>query len=500
MHLRNGRLLLAVNVERAKFPVLIDPLLAPYETLVGPLQPTSSFGTSKFGSVVAMSANAETVAVGGEGDDEGRGAAWIFARTGDSLAQVGAKLTPRPQSFKGRFGRSAQVTNFGASLALSANGSTLLVGDNPIGGPVAGWVFTRIQGTWRQQGPALTPPGAPEGSSNNAAVALSGNGETAVLANIQGEEYVVWSFVRAGGRWRAHGVPLGSSAPPALSGDGRTLLLGTRVFSRTRSGWRQIARLRGLYRHESVSNATLSADGETALVVTSASVSGSTHSFALFYGRAGHSWKKRERVSAPPDTGDTSFGRSVALSSDGATAVVDSPPGYLAPANTEGFASVYTRAGAADWVREATLPGIEGQLALASNGFTIFASPPNETGALAKIFTRTSAGWTEQDTVVDPNDAAGTDSSAFGESFAVSADGTTAIVAEGHDTSVFVRNGQVWSRQAHLQLEGATGEGALVALSGDGNTAVLAGFSSPGPVAAWVFTRNDGVWSTRGTP
>jgi hypothetical protein len=500
MRLRGGTLVLAVNIERAKFPVLIDPLLAPYETLVGPLQPTSSFGTSKFGSVVAVSANAETVAIGGEGDGEGRGAAWIFTRTVDALAQVGAKLTPRPQSFKGRLGRSPQLNNFGASLALSANGTTLLVGDNPIGGPVAGWVFTRIQGTWRQQGPVLTPPGTPEGSSNNATVALSGNGDTAVLANNTQGGYVVWSFVRAGGRWRPHGPALGSSAPPALSGNGGTLLLGTRVFSRTRSGWRQIARLRGLVRNETVSNATLSADGETALVVTSASVSGSTHSFALFYGRAGHGWKKLERISAPSDAGDTSFGRSVALSSDGATALIDSPPGYLAPANTKGFASVYARASTAGWVRAATLPGIEGQLALASNGSTIFAPPPNETGALAKIFMRTSAGWTEQDTAVDQNDAAGTDSSAFGESFAVSADGTTAIVAEGHDTSVFVRNGQVWSRQAQLQLEGATGEGALVALSADGNIAVLAGFSSPGPVAAWVFTRSDGVWSTRGTP
>jgi hypothetical protein len=481
----------AANTERAKFPVSIDPLLTPYETLVGPPQPTSRFGSS-----VAISAAGDTVAIGGEGDDEGRGAAWIFTRTGDSLVQARAKLTPRPQRFEAASGRSLRVTNFGASLALSADGDTLLVGDNPLEGPLAAWVFTRVDGSWRQQGPALTPPGPPEGKSNVASVALSGNGDTAVLANATvGQRYEVVTFVRSGGRWRRHGPPLQSSAPPALSGNGRTLLLGTLVFSRTRSGWRQTARLGGLYRNESAANATLSADGKTALIVTSVTSSDEIRKSAvIFYGRTSSGWRKLQRMSAA----DT-FGESVSLSSDGTTAVIGAPQGHLVPNNTTGFAFVFTRAGATDWAQTATLPGLEGPVALASDGSMLLAAPGNETGAPTKIFTRSGTGWTEQDSAAEPNDATGIDAP-FGESFAVSADADTVVVGEHRAASVFVRSGQAWSRQAQLQLEGAVGEDVLVALSADGNTAVLAGPSSPGPVAAWVFTRSDGVWSTRGTP
>jgi FG-GAP repeat len=468
-------------------------LLQPYTTLTGPSLPTS-----RFGSDIAVSQDGDTVAIGGEGDDEGRGGAWIFARTGNSLVQVGAKLTPSPQRFKAASGRLLRVTNFGASLALSADGDTLLVDDNPLDGPLAAWVFTRVDGTWQQQGPALTPSRSPAGGSSNARVALSGDGHTAALANLIGGQYEVLTFVRAGGHWRRHGPPLGSSAPPALSGDGRTLLLGTLVFSRTHSGWRQMARLGGLDRNESASNATLSADGKTALIVTSVRASGSTRSFTLFYGRTTSDWRKLQRVSAP-----TSDGESVSLSRDGTTAVVGSPPSHLVPPipnGTKGFASVFTRTSATKWVQAASLQGLEGPVALASDGSTIFAAPGSETGAPAKIFTRSGTGWTEQDAAADPNDATGTDAPAFGGSFAISADGNTALVAEGDGAWIFGRAGTSWVRQTRLETEGATGAGTIVAMSANGETAVVAGPWAPGPVAAWVFSRQGGSWTTHGTP
>ncbi len=89
----------------------------------------------------------------------------------------------------------------------------------------------------------------------------------------------------------------------------------------------------------------------------------------------------------------------------------------------------------------------------------------------------------------------------FGGSFALSADGEEALVAEGSDAAVFVRVGGAWSREAQLRLEGAMGgEGTQVALSADGDTAVLAGPSAPGPVAAWVFTRTGATWTAQGAP
>ena len=478
------------------YPISADPLLAPSTTLTGPSLPTS-----RFGSDIAVSQDGGTVAIGGEGDDEGRGAAWIFARGAGSLLQVGAKLTPSPQRFENAYGKPLRVSDFAASLALSADGETLLVGDNPLDGPLAAWVFTKTNGSWHQQGSALTPVGHLEGSSNLARVALSGDGDTAVLANLGSAQWTVWTFVRAGEQWRRHGPLLQSPAPPALSGDGKTLLLGTRMYTRTRAGWRQTATLGGLGHGESVSNATLSANAKTALLWTPASAYGPTRGSAVFYGRSSGRWRRLQRVSAP-----SSYGESVSLSRNGAVALLGSAPAHVSPLSppaangTTESASVFTRTSATTWVQAASLQGLEGPVALASDGSTILASPGGETGTPAKIFTRSDTGWTEQNAAADPNDATGADATAFGGSFAISADGNTALVAEGDGAWVFARAGNSWVRQTRLEIEGATGAGTLVAISANGETAVLAGPSAPGPVAAWVFTREAGGWSSHGIP
>ena len=62
----------------------------------------------------------------------------------DPLVQQGAKLTPSDESGPG---------SFGVSVALSADGNTALVGgDSDARNNGAAWVFTRRAGTWSQQG------------------------------------------------------------------------------------------------------------------------------------------------------------------------------------------------------------------------------------------------------------------------------------------------------------------------------------------------------------
>ena len=66
----------------------------------------------------------------------------------DPLIQQGSKLTGSGETGAG---------GFGSSVALSADGNTALIGgpyDN--GGVGAAWVFTRSGSTWTQQGPKLT--------------------------------------------------------------------------------------------------------------------------------------------------------------------------------------------------------------------------------------------------------------------------------------------------------------------------------------------------------
>src|SRR6266536_387010 len=89
-----------------------------------------------------------------------------------------------------------------------------------------------------------------------------------------------------------------------------------------------------------------------------------------------------------------------------------------------------------------------------------------------------------------------------GMSVALSADGNTAIVGGPSDnrtmgaTCVFTRSGDVWMQQGKKLVGSGAGEpplppsqGMSVALSADGNTASV---GSWGAEAAWVFTRSSG--------
>ena len=88
-------------------------------------------------------------------------------------------------------------------------------------------------------------------------------------------------------------------------------------------------------------------------------------------------------------------------------------------------------------------------------------------------------------------------------SVALSVDGSTAIVGAPGDNSnvgaawVFVRNGSTWTQQTKLVGTGGIGtsrQGTSVALSADGNTAIVGGVNdNAGAGAAWVFTRSGGT-------
>ena len=102
----------------------------------------------EFGYSVALSADGNTALIGGDRDNGEVGAAWVFTRSGSTWTQQGAKLTG-----SGEIGAGA----FGDSVALSADGNTALIGgyrDNE--GVGAAWVFTRSGSTWTQQGAKLT--------------------------------------------------------------------------------------------------------------------------------------------------------------------------------------------------------------------------------------------------------------------------------------------------------------------------------------------------------
>ena len=68
---------------------------------------------------MAFSSDGNTALIGGPDDEERKGAAWLFTRSGSTWTQQGEKLTGGGERGRGIFG---------FSVALSAHGNTALIG------------------------------------------------------------------------------------------------------------------------------------------------------------------------------------------------------------------------------------------------------------------------------------------------------------------------------------------------------------------------------------
>ncbi len=172
-----------------------------------------------FGYGVDISTDGSTVAIGSFGDAFGYGAVRIYVRSGSSWVQQGAKLKPSSES----------QSWFGSTVALSANGSTLMAGaQNDSSGNGAVWVFTRSGSTWSQQGGKLAPPDPGGSDGFGLSLALSSTGDYALVGAPGTDEGVgaVWSYSRSSGAWSPDGPKLTPTATGATGPDfGRSVAL-----------------------------------------------------------------------------------------------------------------------------------------------------------------------------------------------------------------------------------------------------------------------------------
>ena len=190
---------------------------------------TGAVGQAGQGFSVALSADGNTAIVGGPYDNSHIGAAWVFNRNGGIWAQQGSKLVG-----SGAVGSAVQ----GVSVALSADGNTAIVGgtqDNVNSG--AAWVFTRSGSVWSQQGSKLVGTGAVGIATQGSAVALSADGNTAIVGGASDDSHTgaAWAYRRAGLEWSQDGSKLvgtgaagqaGQGFSVALSADGNTVIVG----------------------------------------------------------------------------------------------------------------------------------------------------------------------------------------------------------------------------------------------------------------------------------
>lgn len=147
---------------------------APQQAITGPPDEigASSLGTSI--QSVSLSGDGNTVLIGGYGDNNYIGAAWVFTRDDGEWSEQ-AKLVPSDVT--------GSMGYFGTSVSLSGNGGTALVGGDAdqFFSPGAAWIYQRSGATWTEE-QKLVPDDAPGGYADfGSTVALSADSSTALI-------------------------------------------------------------------------------------------------------------------------------------------------------------------------------------------------------------------------------------------------------------------------------------------------------------------------------
>ncbi len=345
---RGAAILLRVDDREATYPVVIDPLIQQQK-----LTASDASAGAFFGASAALSADGATALIGADGNNKGQGAAYVFVKSGGTWSQQQKLTAPG----------GAGGDSFGISAALSADGATALIGANGNNnGQGAAYVFALSGGTWTQQ-QKLYASGGAVNNYFGCSAALSADGATALIGannaspggiTQAGAAYI---FVRSGVTWTqkqrltaldaALWNCFGSST--ALSAHGATALIGAPaaggntqsgaayVFVRSGSIWIQKTKLTaadGVESDQLGCSAALSADGSTALVGAFwAAVSGRARQGAAYvFALSGGTWGQQTKLTASDGAVNNYFGCSAALSTDGNTALIGAyggESGYL---------------------------------------------------------------------------------------------------------------------------------------------------------------------------
>jgi hypothetical protein len=393
------------------------------------IAPAQGGPTALFGESVAMAADGETVLVGAPGSD-----------TDDSSLAGAAYVFEKgadgwTQRTRLVADDGARRDRFGGAVALAADGRTAIVGSqgDTVGEKAASGsvdIFTETDGGWTRQ-TVVTPDDADSGDRFGCAVAMAADGETALVGAFANEE--------------PNGANGGSAYLFTADGDGwsqRSKLTADDGDADDFFGWA----------------VALADDGRTVLVgapgdeADSGQNTGSVYAFGL----RGGEWQQGPKLTADDGDGMDFFGRSVALSAEGTVALVgaenDEDPNGSGEAVGTGAGSAYVfgrRAGS--WSQRAKLAPEDGDSgdqfgssgSLAADGETAIVGAttdndpngrvegePTSGAGSAYVFTDGDGGWQR---VAKLAAADGDSGDRFGRSVALDAEGTTAFVGAQSD-------------------------------------------------------------------
>ncbi|APW63781.1 Ig-like domain repeat protein [Paludisphaera borealis] len=357
-------------------------------------------GELNFGWGISLTADGETLVVGtpGGGPDSVPGSVVVYTRSDRVWTEVARLTSPAG---------AASSDDFGIGVAISADGTTLAVGSKSglfEHGPAALYVYARSGSEWD-----LTQT-VTLADSNGFGAWLSISDDGGVIAggaayadSVRGAAYV---FSRTDGVYIQEPpvvAPNGEAndffgTSIALSGDGRTLAAGSlesnhdyagsgAVYIYEKSGldWTFVTRL-SVPRASSLSGkVALNGDGSVLLAGgSSPEAEAGIASVIRVYIKSDSSWTQSSKLTGFDVPASYSYGEWVALSSDGATALVGSPFARISGADDQGAAYLFTLEDST-WTQVARLTAFDGAASdnfgtqIAIRGRTIVVAAPRAT-------------------------------------------------------------------------------------------------------------------------
>ncbi len=514
----------------------------------------------RFGASVSVNADGTRIAVGAPGDESGKGAAYVFTRSGGTWA---ASSAPTAKLTAGT--GAADGDAFGTSVSISGDSTTLIVGaPGENGGAGAAHIFVA-------SGSPLAWPTSATGALTNARGAPGDRFGFSVSASADGEEIAIGApadahggtgaahvFIKGSGAWsdrsapttsllpsdRAYGDEFGRSvsmgslgtavavgAPMSLGGGGAVyhFARGTswstaprsatalREFSGdlTGAGWSVSARDSG---DAIVFGSPLRRNAEGNAIVAE-SISSTVSYTAL--------WTALDLIESD------AFGSAAAISGDKSAAVVGAPRAVgtgFTVANYQDAGAAYVFSGASPSGGLSTetptklAPGVDGQgkefaesVAVSGDGGIIVIGGGDRLGTgagTAYVFTKPSSGWGSGGAISGgyARLISGGSGDGFGNAVAISRDGSLIAVgahlyhADNYGAAyVFAMPSGGWgtsqlsaSDAARLTSNRASSySGRALAVSANGDTVALGAPSdSSFAGAAYVFTRPNAGWGT----
>jgi hypothetical protein len=405
----------------------------------------------------------------------------------DELATYPLTIDPLVQQAELRTSDGAAGDYFGASVAISSDGTTAVVGaprhqapNDPVQG--AAYVFSGPDWTTQTE---LTSDGGGIGEGFGDSVAISSDGSTIIVGvpnyNIDPDVFNTAqgaAFIFSGPDW--------GTQTELTVGSIENALFGVSV--------------------------SLSSSGSIALIGASQHEVGSTPTQGEAFVFSGTDWGTRADLSASDGASDDAFGSSVALSADGSTALIGAPIHKVG--NNAGQGAAYVFNGTDLMAQAAELTSSDGaasdqfgtSVALSADGSTaLVGAPGHDVGDIGPgaAYIESGADWVNQVELTADDGNAGDE---FGDSVALSADASTALAgAPLHSEDSNANQGGAYVFAPLGAPSAPESPGAIAPSSTTLTDGAVVSWSSPisdggSPIIGYTVTPEDLTTGLAGTP